>query len=1413
MIDFRPENGSSLFCRTDYTFHQAANLSFHDEDWVTIPFHLSLRPMENRVVVNRRDAAGWRREIVLDQALDPAGGTVELRFGGGAVAVLLDGAQVASFDRYPRLDPRGRLFLRRGFPGLDRIAHVTVEGAVLPESLRLGQPGALAGDATRTEPDGLSVTDRFEVFGPVPPGTRLHLPGTPAGDATRRVIRSEPDGLSLTDRFEVFGPVPAGTRLHLPGAGGEVLELTALPEDEGMAGALLPGRIWHEGAPVTLALSGPDGAPAGTGLTLTLDDLTKVLRKLSAGDRMDQDDLAALQAVEHARFSGLLSDLPADVRTALWQAAGRFGLTAFLAEGLPATDQAPVLLPVLTPPPGLVAEDALVGALARRLRADPPADPARLLAALLPGVPVGNDPERLFLRLAETFCLQDAFPALWQAATDAGLVFDSRQWGTDRWTNSVLMPFLASAGRLEEIPALLWWLAEPRPGWLVTPAISAAVTMVLDKPDLPEKLAQDIIYAWIGFLDAQSETYSGRVPCAALRAVSVRLLAEIDRRPDWLRAPLRDFALRVHGLDPAFWAALDVAGLPADPLLAEGRAACALLVNHVQSGEGEDRAGMARALALFTWYRNPETARFRRILLGPAEVVLNPGEAPDLTRLRLAGSDPGTALLRHLVFPDDSLTAPDDPALLHLAAEAVPLAWEGVAEAPHIRLQRRLARSLPPVLAEAAAGRAPDPEVLDALMADLAPLCSDRGAWLGLGLGLTLLEVLADGPEDCTAAAGWLADRLVALAATTPAEERQQRDSATALVAVRARLAARAAPPPRAISRVLDALSGPARSPALPATAAPWPDSAPLHDLLVVVFSCRPYLETRIPTLRSGWLSDLAAHGIPYVVVVGGASPAEAGTRQGDVVFLDAPDDYEGLPQKTLAMIRWVHDHTRFARVMKIDDDCFVDVDTLFGSLQHLKFDYLGRPLGRARGQMDRAWHQAKAASPRGRMELDKSPEPSSYADGGSGYVLSRRAMATALKVADSSEGQRLIRLSFMEDKMLGDLLALGGIWVQGQGWRVAVERRAGPSGVTVPQWENGPRPFAGAGIAIAHLDTHLTQPEVRAAAALPVPRRGKIWPSFQSLRFGAGSNTLDLVSPQDRLRQVAAAPVAVVACMRNEMFMLPHFLAHYRALGVGGFLIADNGSDDGSLDYLLDQPDVALFSVDTPYGKSMYGVAWQEALLAAFRPGAWTLVADADELLVWDDTAGGDLPGLLAGPDFAGADAVRLYMLDMYPQGPLSGATFAGSPFAEAGCTDAEPFLTTSAARGPFSDQPTWTSGLRHRLIPGSRPELFVAQKLALLRYRPWMRLTEGLHYVGGTRLARREMLLAHFKYTAAFRAKAEAEVARRQHFNDAEEYRKYLALVSEGRETIFDPAVSVGWTDSAFVRQLFATGRAPGA
>ena len=162
---------------------------------------------------------------------------------------------------------------------------------------------------------------------------------------------------------------------------------------------------------------------------------------------------------------------------------------------------------------------------------------------------------------------------------------------------------------------------------------------------------------------------------------------------------------------------------------------------------------------------------------------------------------------------------------------------------------------------------------------------------------------------------------------------------------------------------------------------------------------------------------------------------------------------------------------------------------------------------------------------------------------------------------------------------------------------------------------------------------------------------------------------------------------------------------------------------------------------------------------------------------------------------------------------GPQKGGLEGGPqpPFAAAPYVDRTPFLTTALGRGPFSDSPTYTSATRHRLLPGSRPELFVAQKIALLRYRPWMRLTDGLHYVGETRLSPRALLFGHFKYTAAFRAKAVAEVARGQHFNNAEEYRKYLDLITEGRDQIHDPAVSVHWTESPFVQAILTTGQPP--
>ena len=587
----------------------------------------------------------------------------------------------------------------------------------------------------------------------------------------------------------------------------------------------------------------------------------------------------------------------------------------------------------------------------------------------------------------------------------------------------------------------------------------------------------------------------------------------------------------------------------------------------------------------------------------------------------------------------------------------------------------------------------------------------------------------------------------------------------------------------------------------------------PLADTLVVLISCRPYLDSRVPQIRAAWGDLLEQAGLPMVVAVGGHSgPAQL---VDSVLRLPAPDDYEGLPQKILALADWVRSQTGFSRILKIDDDCFLDPQAFFADLSALCTPYYGRPLYRARGEMDRAWHMGKATSDRGRFDLDKSPEPSVYADGSAAYMLGRDALTALSAACATPAGRALEAVSFMEDKLVGDLLALSGITLSGENYDMAIFRRSAPGLPPLPLYENSFLPFAGSGLKVAHLDSGGDLHAARRALSAPWPTPMKLWSPHSSARLGWASNTLDLVSAPDRLAQARDAELAVVAVMRNEMFMLKHFLNHYRALGVGAFLVADNGSDDGTLEELAAQPDVVVFSTDTPYNESRYGVLWQEALLAAFRVGRWSLVADADEFLFWSlpDERGqvsGDLPTLLRGPDYRDAELVRLSMLDLYPSGPLAQAGFAHGPFADATHIDRAPLRCVPGMRGPWGNCDSVTSNLRHRLMeelgqPAAR-NLFVAQKFALMRYQPYMQFSAGLHYAVGGRMAERTLAFAHFKYNAQFHAKAQAEVARGQHFNSAEEYRKYLALLSEGRDTLFDPDVSVPLADCPFVQDLSA-------
>jgi len=1360
MLVFSPQGHARFSYRVGFSQHPFANISFFDADRRRILFHLSLRQPEGLAVCNWRGLAktDWGPEIAKPVHLPPGGvtggTTVEIRFALPRVIVLLDGIEVFNF---------GTRLKRPRFSDLHKIAFVDCQGGIPPGAIDIDH----AGDGA------LRLTSRLELRGRLqrPPPGALHLEIDDIADAPTLIVT--PDG----DTGKMGGKT-----------GGLTLR------------AVLPGRIW-------------DGLAHGTARKIRLcagetvlaemplrhcDLLTHVRPALTLGD-LGGDLFLATQILEHARFAGIMADLDPQAQMRLAGLADFLGL-----EPLSDLDTPPSIPADIAPPPDPTARE-MTGALAEVAQSLHPGldgtapDLHNLLTTLSP--PAGGDPALFYVALAEPFCQRDAFDLLYDHVRRSPDIAAQITPRDHPWYNSGLLPYLLRSGRIELLHKTLQSLVQETEPWLMTPPLAWTVRAALDNPVLADPDRDAILRSFLAFLAQRMTDYWQRTPCTQLIKAGVALIDAGPRLPDDLRRETETGLLRAFGLMPTFWACIANCQTPLPQTITATRDAFATL-SDPKAGENDRSA----ALRLFERIGCPDTMQVRRDLFGPAGL---PGNAPTPQALLQEGLAPAEPALRYMATPGfhPKGTAAES-ALQEAARTALPACYPTVAQAPQYALQSSASRRAVALLEQARAGDDPQQDCA-ALLLDLSALTNAGSHWIGAGIALGLLNGLiragAEAPANLL-----VAGLDVALTkAGGPQNARSWLSDQPAL-----------AMPVRALQSLADSGQDKARAaldtlgltaPMLPRPT-DLPDALadlgnPIFDTLVVVFSCRAHLNTRIPQMRAGWLSRLKELGVPYVIITGDRSGTDTEQMQGDVLHLDAPDNYEGLPQKTLAAIAWVHDHTAFSHMLKVDDDCFLNVDEYFHSQSHRKFDYYGRTLTRVEGQMDRAWHCAKSNSDRGRQEYDKSPEPSTYCDGGSGYALSRRAMAAALDAAASPLGQTLIQVSFMEDKLLGDLLALRDIRPQDEDYRITVRRRETPDSPPVPRWVNGFDASRTAPVKLVHLDTADAQEGAHRRVGQPGLWPKKIWPSYQPARLGEQSNALEMITAPDRLKAARDAPVAVVASMRNEMFMLPHFLAHYRRLGVESFLIADNCSDDGTLEFLAAQADVALFSVDTDYRHSHYGVAWQQALMANFRTDRWSLVADADELLTWETRQTGTLPNLLRTAAFDGADAARIFMLDMYPQGPLAQAGFAsGDPFAEAGFTDHTPFLRNSFGRGPYSNAPTWTSAVRHRLIPGSRNELFVAQKIALLKYSAFLRPSAGLHYVAGARLAKRDLLFGHFKYNADFHRKARAEVARRQHFNNAEEYRKYLALLAEGRDVIYDPALSVPWADSEFVRARLA-------
>lgn len=259
-------------------------------------------------------------------------------------------------------------------------------------------------------------------------------------------------------------------------------------------------------------------------------------------------------------------------------------------------------------------------------------------------------------------------------------------------------------------------------------------------------------------------------------------------------------------------------------------------------------------------------------------------------------------------------------------------------------------------------------------------------------------------------------------------------------------------------------------------------------------------------------------------------------------------------------------------------------------------------------------------------------------------------------------------------------------------------------------------------------------------------------------------------------------------AVVRNESERLAHWLDHHRRLGVARFHVVDNGSDDGSAEFLAAQPDVWLWTTQASYRESRFGRDWTNWLLTRYGAGHWCLTLDADELLSFPHDDRADLHDLVAELDRRRVPALGALMLDLYPRGPL--------------CPDPRPKGEQALRRLEWFDAGNYRcrimAPMRNRWVQGGvRDRVFFAdrpRRAPTLNKLPLVRWRRGFAYVNSTHSALPSRLndawdgpgderlsgaLLHTKFLPTIIEKSRSERRRKQHFSDPAAYRHYYDAV----------------------------------
>ena len=130
-----------------------------------------------------------------------------------------------------------------------------------------------------------------------------------------------------------------------------------------------------------------------------------------------------------------------------------------------------------------------------------------------------------------------------------------------------------------------------------------------------------------------------------------------------------------------------------------------------------------------------------------------------------------------------------------------------------------------------------------------------------------------------------------------------------------------------------------------------------------------------------------------------------------------------------------------------------------------------------------------------------------------------------------------------------------------------------------------------------------------------------------------------------------------VVLCIKNDLKRIQMLVDHYRKLGVEKFAFMDNGSDDGTFEWLQEQPDIDLYRCYEPY-QTAVKEGWINRIVSQYGFDRWYIVTDTDELCTYIGMENHPVKDVARVAGNRGIKRVKGLTLDMYADGQPFGNT-----------------------------------------------------------------------------------------------------------------------------------------------------------